>query len=213
MNLLHLTETMKPDESCRYPRHCVLFADLDGTLRYSADPSGFINKPEDVRIFDNVKSQLKRWRRAGWYVIGVTNQAGPAMGLAKLEDIIAAVRRTSELLTVKTADLSGKKGALLLGVQICIHAPEDNCFCRKPKIGMIANGVYNLLRINGYQGVVRPVDCVMVGDRDEDRKCAESAGIMFMGAEEWRKGEDPAIKDWLDWPEIVNKKSKIEVVN
>lgn len=204
---------MKADETCRYPRHCVLFVDLDGTLRYSADPSGFVNRPEDVRIYDNVVSQLKKWRRAGWNIIGVTNQAGPAMGLAKLEDIIAAVRRTSELLTVKTADLGGKKGTLLLGVQICIHHPDDGCLCRKPKIGMLANGIYNLLRMQGYQGVVRPIDCVMVGDRDEDRKCAESAGIVFMTAEKWRKGEDPAIKEWLGRPETVNKKSQIEVVN
>lgn len=204
---------MQPDESCRFPRHCVLFLDLDGTVRYSKDPSGFINKPEDVAIFDNVLNQMKRWRRAGWHIIGVTNQAGPALGLAEQGPIIEAIRRTSELLTVKTRDISAKKGQLFTGIQVCLHHPEDNCFCRKPRTGMIANGVYNLLRLMGYQGVVRPVDCVMVGDRDEDRKCAESAGIVFMHAQEWRKGESHLIKALMERPELVNKKSKIEVVN
>lgn len=203
---------MEPDESCRFPRYCVLFLDLDGTVRYSKDESGFINEPEDVAIFDNVLNQMKRWRRAGWHIIGITNQAGPALGLAEQGPIIEAIRRTSELLTVKVPDLGAKKGQLFTGIQVCLHHPDDECFCRKPKTGMLANGIYNLLRMNGYQGVVRPIDCVMVGDRPEDRKCAESAGIVFLEAAEWRKGEDPAIKDWLGWPETVNKKSQIEVV-
>ena len=194
---------MEEKNTLRYPRHCVLFLDLDGTVRESSDASGFVNKPSDVRILPNAKNQMKRWRRAGWYIIGVTNQAGPSMGLADQSQVIAAVIETSRQLSTK--DLGATSKTLFLGIQMCLHHPEDNCLCRKPKTGMLANGIYNLLRMNNNQGVVRPGDCFFVGDRAEDRECAANAGITFLDAAEWREGTSMTIEACLDWPEQVNK--------
>jgi len=148
----------------------ILFLDLDGTVRYSLDPSGFINKPEDVAVYPEATEQMARFVRAGWKLAFVSNQGGIARGFTTHEMFIAGLERTEELL-----------GDVFDGGAYCPHDPDANCGCRKPRAGMV------MALVIGYP--VNLPDCLFVGDRPEDELCAAGAGIPFMRAEDWRAGK------------------------
>ena len=166
----------------------VLFLDLDGTVRYHKDgKGGFINQPEDVAIFAGVLAILRKYRDAGWRIVGVSNQGGVALGHLTAERCHAAILKTQELCD-----------NLFDEVIWCQHHPDAlnveqrDCWCRKPKVGMLFKGLTFL----GWkhQNEIYPHSlALMVGDRPEDEACAKTAGIRFEWAEAWRQnGSDNA---------------------
>lgn len=158
----------------------VLYLDLDGTVRYSSAPHGFVNGPEDVMIFPEAKKLIRRYRNMGWKIVAVSNQGGIAMGLVTMEKVCAALMETNM-----------QVGGHFDLMYMCRHHPDAKdplmaqCLCRKPKYGMIVQAQDELARRFG--GMYPPSMALMVGDREEDRLCAEGAGIAFKTAEEWRK--------------------------
>jgi histidinol-phosphate phosphatase family protein len=88
----------------------------------------------------------------------VTNQAAIARNrftLAQMEDALAR--------------LDAQLGGILTGWQICPHAEQAGCACRKPGIGMIQE-------LTAVYGVELPLS-TMVGDQQVDEQCARAAGI------------------------------------
>ena len=159
----------------------VLYLDLDGTVRHGFDELGrFVNGPDDVVVFPEAVAAIREYKRNGWKIAAVTNQGGIALGHQSMEDAIAACVRTNELC-----------GKLFDKIAICRHHPEAHdptmasCWCRKPRIGMIIDCATDLA---GRYGMCPPSSALMVGDRPEDQKCAENAGIRFIWAKEWRAG-------------------------
>jgi D-glycero-D-manno-heptose 1,7-bisphosphate phosphatase len=74
---------------------------------------------------------------------------------------------------------------------MCQHHPAAtdpeyaNCFCRKPKMGMLVMG--QMWLNEQYPDEIYPPHLMlMVGDRPEDEQCAKSAGVTFMNAADWR---------------------------
>ncbi len=162
----------------------VLYLDLDGTVRWGKDELGrFVNTAEDVRIFDEVPGLIGRYKRAGWKIVGVTNQGGVALGHMTLSECMDALNATN----------SGVFNQFDK-IMMCTHfptaeIPEDAaCWCRKPRPGMIIEAALDLA--NRYQGHIFPPHLgLMVGDRPEDEQAAENAGLAFMWAHHWRSGE------------------------
>ena len=172
---------MKPTEK----RARVLYTDLDGTIRKGFDELGrFVNGPEDVELFEGVRERLWRYKVAGWRLIAVSNQGGIALGIVPFERAAAAMVRTQEL-----ANHAFDK------MIMCQHHPDAAdpeyavCWCRKPRIGGLVEASIDLARAsNEYYP---PHLALFVGDRDEDRGCAENAGIPFVPAAEWRERGEP----------------------
>lgn len=159
----------------------ILFLDLDGTVRKGFDELGrFVNTAEDVELFPRMVERLLSWKQKGYRLVGVTNQGGIATGQVSLDNVQAAIVRTQVLVN-----------GLFDGIYMCQHHPDAhdpemaNCFCRKPKMGMLVMAQTDLSE--AYPDEIYPPHLMMmVGDRDEDRKCAESAGVKFQLASEWR---------------------------
>jgi D-glycero-D-manno-heptose 1,7-bisphosphate phosphatase len=161
----------------------VLFLDLDGTVRKGYDelePKRFVNCADDVELFPRMAERLLSYKQAGWRIVGVSNQGGIATGQVSYDNVLKAMMRTQQI----SGDAFDK-------VIFCRHHPqaEDpeyaNCFCRKPKMGMLvlAQSYLN----ESFPDEIYPAHLMlMVGDRDEDKGCAESAGIAFMWAKDWR---------------------------
>lgn len=165
----------------------VLWIDLDGTVRWGKDEMGhFVNRAEDVRIFDEVPAILAAYRAAGWRIVAISNQGGVAMGLLTQADMEACLMRTYQLC-----------GGLFDKMCACVHHPDapdpmmGNCWCRKPRIGMLV-GAGNDLSAQ-HDELYPPHLGLFVGDRPEDEGCAQNAGLNFMGAAEWRGG------GWEQW--------------
>jgi histidinol-phosphate phosphatase family protein len=132
----------------------VLF-DRDGTLvhdvAYNADPTL-------VRPVDEAYAALSKLRAAGVRTGVITNQSGVARGLITAEQLSAVNARVDELL-----------GPFDVW-EVCPHAPEDACGCRKPAPGMVKRACRAI--------DVEPSRSLVVGDIASDVEAAEAAGAV-----------------------------------
>ncbi|MBD0324647.1 MAG: HAD family hydrolase, partial [Aldersonia sp.] len=86
----------------------------------------------------------------------VSNQSGVARGLITPRELHAVNGRVDEMLGPFDT------------WQVCVHGPEDDCACRKPKPGMVTAAAAEL--------GVQPAECVLVGDIGADVGAAQAAG-------------------------------------
>jgi len=155
-----------------------LCLDLDGTIRYSKSGE-FIDRPSDVVVYDDVEEKLWEYRDNGYLIFGISNQGGVAFGYRtrELDHAILAetIRQFEEnpFYIVKTS----------------YHHPDGDVepYChrsmfRKPQTGMLAFCEVSAWR-NGI--VVDWDNSLFVGDRPEDKECAEKADIEFVSANEF----------------------------
>lgn len=153
----------------------ILFLDLDGTVRFGPpETGGFVNSASDVNIYPEVPDLLSKYH-SDHTIIGISNQAGIAYGFLSLFEAKKAM--------IATHELSGRRFNRIL---YCPHRTDANCFCRKPRPGMIFYAIYNSF---GFTPSIPPSNCLFIGDRPEDREAAERAGIPFLLAEDWRAGK------------------------
>lgn len=150
-------------------QHKALILDYDGTLRLTHSGAIFPSDPADVYVLPGRAEVLARYQKAGYKLLGASNQAGVALGQVSEEAVVACLARTNEL----------------LGLEIdALHCPHPatrppSCYCRKPLPGM------GVMLIERHQ--LDPAQCLMVGDRDTDQQFAEAAGFAFAWADDFFK--------------------------
>lgn len=150
----------------------VLFLDMDSTVRKGYDEIGkFVNGPEDVEVFPEARTMMEMWHRDEGRIVTVSNQKGIGLGIVTTEAIQDAMVETNR-----------QCGDIIDVMVWCPHS--EPCLCRKPQIGMLVQGVYQLEVKNGENYPLSRMQ--MVGDRPEDEECARNAGIDFMWADQWR---------------------------
>ena len=133
-----------------------LFLDLDGTVRYSTNlknPSP--NKPSEVMIYPGVVDKIKVFKKAGFYIFGVSNQGGIELGFLTEEECKKVMEKTNELMNNVFDTI--------------IWASKLDSYDRKPNPGMI-----DKLRVK-YN--VDLSSSIMVGDKDTDLMCSLNAGV------------------------------------
>ena len=135
----------------RRPR-AILF-DRDGTLVHDVPYNG---DPSKVDPVDDAAEAVAAARAAGLAVGLISNQSGVARGLITLADVHGV-----------NAELERAVGRFDTR-QICPHAPDDGCACRKPAPGMVLAAAREL--------GVRAQDCVVIGDIGADVDAARAAG-------------------------------------
>jgi histidinol-phosphate phosphatase family protein len=134
------------------PVRAVLF-DRDGTLVRDVPYNG---DAELVAPVDGAAQVVAALRRAGVKVGVVSNQSGIGRGLLTAEQVVAVNARIDEL--VGPFDTW----------QVCPHAPDAGCGCRKPAPGLVRRAA-RALRV--------PVECcAVIGDIGADVEAALSAG-------------------------------------
>jgi D-glycero-D-manno-heptose 1,7-bisphosphate phosphatase len=173
----------------------VLYLDLDGTVRHGFDQLGrFVNAVADVVIFPEVPSLLLRYRAIGWRIAAVSNQGGVALGHMTMAQCCEAMMETNL-----------RCGSAFDKMSWCVHHPHATdpeyavCWCRKPRSGLIFESAHSM-SIQHRTEIYPPHLALMVGDRPEDRGCAEGAGVAFMDAAEWRRGNHVARIEALTRP-------------
>ncbi len=98
------------------PKEKAVFLDRDGTL---IEDTGYLNSFSNLKIFPGVKEALQGLKRAGFKLIGVTNQSGIARGLVSEEFVNASNAYLQENLGIDS-------------FYYCSHHPDSGCQCRKP---------------------------------------------------------------------------------
>lgn len=135
-----------------------VFLDRDGVINIEKD---YTYKIEDFEFFDYVFETLKYLQNLNYKLFIITNQSGIARGYYKIEDFN---KLTSWMLN------KFKQNEIFISqVEFCPHGPNDNCTCRKPKIGMIENILKN------HQ--VDLENSWLIGDKTSDIKCAINSKI------------------------------------
>lgn len=149
-----------------------LFIDRDGTLVY--EPEDYqVDALSKVKFLPGAIPALLKLKEAGYRFIMVSNQDGLGTASFPLETFTPAHE-----LIVDTFESQGVEFEQIL---ICPHKPEDNCECRKPKLGMVQSYLNDPSwdRERSY----------FIGDRPTDLQMAENMGIKglqvgaFAGAE------------------------------
>lgn len=100
--------------------------DRDGTIIIERN---YLSNHNQVELIPNAVSGLKKLRDLGLGLLVITNQAGVGRGYFSLNDLKLIHKRMIDLLAIE--------GVTLDGIYFCPHVPEDNCNCRKPKLGLI----------------------------------------------------------------------------
>jgi HAD superfamily hydrolase (TIGR01662 family) len=130
----------------------VLF-DRDGTLIKNVP---YLADPRRVRPMPGARRTLNQLRRQGVAVGVVSNQSGVARGLINPEELARVNARVESLLGPFDT------------WQVCPHAPDAGCSCRKPEPGLVTAAAREL--------GLTPDECLMIGDIGSDVDAALAAG-------------------------------------
>ena len=146
-----------------------LWLDYDGCLRRSRSGQKWPTHPDDVETLVGRSEVLKEFVKAGFLLLGASNQSAIAKGELTAAVAEECFRRTNEMLGVD------------IEIGYCPHrVPPITCYCRKPMPGM---GVHWLER---HKLDTKRV--VMVGDMTTDRTFAARCGVQFCDCEEFFRG-------------------------
>jgi D-glycero-D-manno-heptose 1,7-bisphosphate phosphatase len=121
---------------------------------------GYLNDVTRFRMFPFTGVAIRRLNDAGLPVIVVTNQSGVGRGFFPEPLVHSVHERMIRQLT--------EFGARVDGIYYCPHTGEDDCDCRKPRPGMLAQAAREH-RIDLRRSV-------LVGDRYGDIEAAHNAG-------------------------------------
>jgi len=169
-----------------------VFLDRDGTINQD---TGYIDSPERLFIIDGAASAIKRLNSKGFRVVVITNQSGVGRGYFTKEAADSVNKKLEEILK--------REGAHLDGIYYCPHHPDDNCECRKPRIGLLEKAK-NDLAIDFKKSYV-------IGDKGSDIEIAQSIGgkgiLVLIGSgkdEKQKLDHEPSyiatdLKDAVEW--------------
>lgn len=156
------------------PLQPAVFFDRDLTLIAAAPPglpSPAAHAPEHVVLLPGALESLRLARHAGYRVVIVTNQPGPAKG----QYTLAQIEATHATLTA----ICASAGAPIDAIYFCAHhgvgTPDGDsaligpCECRKPRPGLLLRAAHEL-RLDLSRSL-------LVGDQERDLQAGRAAGV------------------------------------
>ena len=131
--------------------------DRDGTLIIERH---YLSDPRQVELIPGVASGLRQLRAIGLGLVVVTNQSGIGRGFFDQARLDLIHQRLRGLLAAERIHLDG--------IYFCPHTPEDDCFCRKPRPG--------LLTLAAQELDFDPRDSFVIGDKACDIELGQWLG-------------------------------------
>jgi D-glycero-D-manno-heptose 1,7-bisphosphate phosphatase len=108
------------------PHQQLVILDRDGVINQDSD--SYIKTPDEWIPIEGSLESIAKLTQAGYQVIVCTNQSGISRGLFDTDTLNAMHEKMHALL----ARFGGEINAIFF----CPHTDEDECNCRKPKMGM-----------------------------------------------------------------------------
>jgi len=143
-----------------------VFIDRDGVINEYPGDADYVKSWQEFRFLPKVKSALKRLSREGHKIFIISNQAGVSRGVYSQEALDLITKNMLEELKNDDIDIAA--------VYYCIHKPEDNCSCRKPKTGLIDLAIAG---INESGLKIELANSYFIGDTIRDIETGKNAGL------------------------------------
>lgn len=157
----------------------ILFIDRDGTL-IEEPLDKQIDAFEKLAFMPGVILALQKFKQAGYSFVMVTNQDG--LGTDSFPE------KSFEAPHAFMLNIFKSQGISFEAVRICPHKSDDNCDCRKPKLGLILDYLteQKIDRNHSY----------VIGDRTTDIEFANNIGIT---------GIQYGREDSMTWLDVTHK--------
>src|SRR5579872_3123167 len=137
-----------------------LFIDRDGTL-LAEPPDEQVDSLEKLEFMPGVFAALSQLQAAGYQLVIITNQ--DRLGTSTFP------QQNFDVVQIMMLKIFASQGIQFEAIRICPHVIDDNCECRKPKVGLLLDYLQS-------QSIDRTQSFV-IGDRESDAQLAANLGI------------------------------------
>jgi D-glycero-D-manno-heptose 1,7-bisphosphate phosphatase len=103
--------------------------DRDGVINEDSDD--YIKSTDEFIPIKGSIEAIKKLKDENYKIVVWTNQSGIGRGLFSMQDY--------KNISTKLDQLLQNKNTTIDGTFFCPHIPDDNCNCRKPKIGLLTD--------------------------------------------------------------------------
>ena len=139
----------------------VIFLDRDGVINKKAPKSDYIKKWSEFEFLEDSIEALKILCKENYQIFIITNQAGIARGIMRLQDLELIHRNMKKELK--------KNGIKISGIYFCPHGWDEGCDCRKPKPGLLYKAA--------DENFIDLTKTVFIGDDIRDKQTGDAAGV------------------------------------
>lgn len=167
----------------------IIFLDRDGVI--NEDLSGYVSRAEDFKFIPGSLEAILKLNVNGYEIAIISNQAGIAKGIYSTEDL----KKVNDKMISEIEKAGGK----IKTVKYCIHADEDNCSCRKPKMGMFKDACRGL-EVNFKKSY-------FIGDKLTDIEAGRRIGCKVILVLSGKTGRDD-YKSWPTKPDYIRENLK-----
>jgi D-glycero-D-manno-heptose 1,7-bisphosphate phosphatase len=136
-----------------------IFLDRDGVL--IENRSDYVRDWSQVKIIPEAIHALSLAMARNFKIVIVTNQSAVGRGLV--------LQANAEEINRQLVNLIHHHGGQVDGVYMCTHKPDDDCFCRKPKPGLLLQAAKEL--------ALDLQRSWMIGDAWSDVQAGQRAGM------------------------------------